>query len=71
MVLEAMKQVYSVLYCYAVTGSGGNQTHAAVELNKIRKDICYHHSVWKDKYFTYKFVNNGFDNYSFIEKRGG
>ena len=35
------------------------------------KDICYHHSVWTDKYFTYKFVNNGFDNYSFIEKRRG
>lgn len=33
---ELYKQVYSVLYCYAVTGSGGNQTRAAVELNKIR-----------------------------------
>lgn len=36
---ELYKQVYSVLYCYAVTGSGGNQTRAAVELNKIRNSF--------------------------------
>lgn len=36
---ELYRQVYSVLYCYAVTGSGGNQTCAAVELNKIRNSF--------------------------------
>lgn len=36
---ELYRQVYSVLYCYAVTGSGGNQTKATVELNKIRNSF--------------------------------
>lgn len=35
------------------------------------KKVCYHHSIWKDKYFTYEFGNNGFDNYIFTDKRKG
>ncbi len=33
------------------------------------KKICYHHSIWNNSYHTYKFLNNGFDDYIFIEKR--
>lgn len=33
------------------------------------KRLCYHHSIWKDKYFTYEFLNNGFDDYQFTGKR--
>lgn len=32
------------------------------------KKVCYHHSIWKDKYYTYRFDNYGFDNYSFTAK---
>lgn len=31
---------------------------------------CYHNSLWKNNYFTYKFINNGFDDYKFIGKWG-
>ena len=33
------------------------------------KRLCYHRSIWKDKYFTYEFLNNGFDDYLFTGKR--
>lgn len=32
------------------------------------KRICFHNSLWKNNYFTYKFINNGFDDYQFIGK---
>lgn len=30
-----------------------------------------HHSLWRDKYYTYEFVNNGFGNYEFVRKKRG
>lgn len=33
------------------------------------KEYCIHHSLWKDKFYCYKFVNYGFDNYKFTKKR--
>lgn len=30
---------------------------------------CIHFSLWKDKYYSYKFINYGFDNYKFTKKR--
>ncbi len=33
------------------------------------KKICYHYSIWKDTYYEYKFINNGFADYTFIRKR--
>ena len=36
---ELYRQGDSVLYCYTVTGAGGNNTGAAVELNKIRNSF--------------------------------
>ena len=32
------------------------------------KRICYHFSYWKNNFYTYKFINNGFDDYRFIGK---
>ena len=32
------------------------------------KEYCIHHSLWKDKFYCYKFVNYGFDNYKFTKK---
>jgi len=36
---ELYSQVYSLLYCYAASGSRGNDIGAAVELNKIRNSF--------------------------------
>lgn len=27
-----------------------------------------HYSLWNDKFYGYRFTNNGFDDYAFIEK---
>ncbi len=35
------------------------------------RQSCVHCSIWHDKYYTYKFVNNGFDDYTFIGKEEG
>lgn len=33
------------------------------------KEICYHSTLWKDKYYTYRFKNHGFDDYEFEERK--
>lgn len=33
------------------------------------KEICYHLSAWRDKYYTYEFINKGFGDYLFTDKR--
>ena len=35
------------------------------------KKHCVHHSLWRDKYYTYEFVNNSFGNYEFVRKKRG
>lgn len=32
------------------------------------KKRCVHFSIWKDTYYRYSFINNGFDDYTFIDK---
>ena len=33
------------------------------------KQHCTHYSLWNNRYYTYEFINYGFDNYSFVGKR--
>lgn len=33
------------------------------------KEIGYHPSIWNDRYYVYVFVNKGFGDYTFIQKR--
>ena len=37
----------------------------------VGKSVCFHRSVRKNHYFTYKFINKGFDDYIFVEKEAG
>jgi len=33
------------------------------------KRVCYHPTLWRDKYYTYRFKNHGFDDYEFEERK--
>lgn len=66
-------------------GEGGNKPKAPKmskgEYRKIVSEIntnysryagktkCIHYSVWNNNYYTYCFMNYGFDNYEFTAKR--
>lgn len=66
----------SVLYGSKVRLAKGEYKKIVSEINTNYgkyegKEYCIHPSVWHDKYYTYEFINYGFDDYEFKRKRRG
>lgn len=63
----------------SATGTGSLKMSKA-EIKKVSSEIstnysryagkknCLHYSLWRDEYYQYRFINNGFADYDFVKK---